>query len=210
MGVERSNVNEGVLYTPQIFKNVATQSDPVLCRIENTSFSMREEVLHLCKWYSRHILSPGDMVTSNSSLHFLPSLNVYFSYIYACVCLFIYIYSHPQTDCFVISQHFSVARRTRFSKPCWLLHQLEIQPYSNEETRRKRKDLNTYVSLGMMVRVFANGPGDHGSILGRVIRKIQKIVLDAALLNTQHFKVWIMGKVEQSREWCSALPYTLL
>ena len=34
------------------------------------------------------------------------------------------------------------------------------------------------------------------------------MVLDAALLNTQHNKVWIKGKVEQSREWSSALHYT--
>ena len=42
-----------------------------------------------------------------------------------------------------------------------------------------------------MVRVFANGPGDRGSIPGRVIPKTRKIVLDATLLNTQHYKVWI-------------------
>ena len=30
------------------------------------------------------------------------------------------------------------------------------------------------------------------------------------LLNTQHYKVQIKGKVEQSREWSSALPYTLV
>ena len=51
-----------------------------------------------------------------------------------------------------------------------------------------------------MSRVFANGPGDRGSIPGRVIPKAQKMVLDAALLNTQHYKVRIKGKVEQSRE----------
>ena len=38
--------------------------------------------------------------------------------------------------------------------------------------------------FGQMSRVFANGPGDRGSISGRVITKIQKMVLDAALLNT--------------------------
>ena len=59
-----------------------------------------------------------------------------------------------------------------------------------------------------MSRVFANGPGDRGSITGRVIPKTQKMVLDAALLNTQHYKVRIKGKMEQSREWNSALPYT--
>ena len=34
------------------------------------------------------------------------------------------------------------------------------------------------------------------------------MVPDAALLNTQHYKVRIQGKLEQSREWSSALPYT--
>ena len=61
-----------------------------------------------------------------------------------------------------------------------------------------------------MSRVFANGRGDRGSIPGRVIPKTQKMVLDAALLSTQHYKVRIKGKVEQSREWSSAFPYTLL
>ena len=56
--------------------------------------------------------------------------------------------------------------------------------------------------------VFDNGPGDRGSIPGRVIRKIQKMVLDAALLNTQHYKVGIKGKVEQSKKWSHALSYT--
>ena len=59
-----------------------------------------------------------------------------------------------------------------------------------------------------MSRVFTNGPGDRGSIADRVILKTFKIVLDAALRNTQHYKVSIKGKVEQSREWSSALPYT--
>ena len=61
-----------------------------------------------------------------------------------------------------------------------------------------------------MVRVFANGPVELGSIPGRVITKTQKMVLDAALLNTQHYKVWIKSKVEQSRERSSALPNRLV
>ena len=64
----------------------------------------------------------------------------------------------------------------------------------------------------LAVRVFANGPGYLGSIPGRVIPKTQKMVLDASLLNTQHYKVRIKGKVEQSRKgvapsptpWCSS------
>ena len=68
----------------------------------------------------------------------------------------------------------------------------------------------TIPDIGMIVRVFTNGPGDLDSILVRVIPKTQKMVLDAALLNTQHYKVCIEGKVEQSRERSSALPYTLV
>ena len=34
------------------------------------------------------------------------------------------------------------------------------------------------------------------------------MVLDATLLNTQHYKVQIKGKVEQSKEKSSALPNT--
>ena len=57
----------------------------------------------------------------------------------------------------------------------------------------------------MMVRVFANAQGDLSSIPGRVIPKTQKMLLDALLLSTQHYRVKIKGKVEQSREWSSAL-----
>ena len=39
-----------------------------------------------------------------------------------------------------------------------------------------------------MVTVFVNVPGDWGSIPGQVIPKTQKMVLDAALLNTYHYK----------------------
>ena len=34
------------------------------------------------------------------------------------------------------------------------------------------------------------------------------MVYDAALLNTQHYKVRIKGKAGQSKEWSCALPYT--
>ena len=43
-------------------------------------------------------------------------------------------------------------------------------------------------------RVFANGPGDLGSIPGRVIPKTLKMELDTTLLNTQHYKVRFKGK----------------
>ena len=62
-------------------------------------------------------------------------------------------------------------------------------------------------AIGLMRRVFANSPGDRGSIEGRVIPKTPKMVLDDASLNTQHYKVKIKGKVEQSREWGSVHHY---
>ena len=61
---------------------------------------------------------------------------------------------------------------------------------------------------GLKSRVFANNLGDRGSIPGRAIPKTQKMVLDSALLSTQHFKVRIKGKVVQSWEWSSVLPYS--
>ena len=45
------------------------------------------------------------------------------------------------------------------------------------------------------ILAFANGLGDLGSIPGRVVPKTQKTVLDAFLLNTQHYKVQIKGSV---------------
>ena len=68
----------------------------------------------------------------------------------------------------------------------------------------------TLPNIGMMVRMFANDPGDLGSIPGQVIPKTQKMVIDTSLLNTQHYKVGIKSKVEQSRERSNTLPYTLV
>ena len=56
--------------------------------------------------------------------------------------------------------------------------------------------------------VLANDLRDQCSIPGGVILKTQKMIVDVAFLNTQYYKVRIKGKVEQPREWSSALPYT--
>ena len=63
-------------------------------------------------------------------------------------------------------------------------------------------------TIGLMSRVFINGPEDWVSILGWVISKIQKMILDATFLNTQHYKVKNQDKAEESKEWNSILPYT--
>ena len=60
----------------------------------------------------------------------------------------------------------------------------------------------------IMSRVFANGPGDRGSIRGRVISKTQKMVHYSTWFTTQHHKIVIKGKVERYRERSSALPNT--
>ena len=48
----------------------------------------------------------------------------------------------------------------------------------------------------MVVGVFANGLGEQGSVPGQVIPKTHKMVLDASLLNTQHYKIRIKGEVK--------------
>ena len=62
--------------------------------------------------------------------------------------------------------------------------------------------------LPIVGRVFANAPGNLGSIPGRVIPKTLKMVIDTSLLNNEQYKVGIKGKVQQSGERSSALPYT--
>ena len=65
-----------------------------------------------------------------------------------------------------------------------------------------------YRAIGQMSRVFTNGPGDRGSIPGRVIPKTQRMALDAALLSTLQYKVRIKDKVDQSWEWSRTHSYT--
>ena len=59
-------------------------------------------------------------------------------------------------------------------------------PGSN--TPQNRRYTATYIY------VHVNAPGNRGSIPGQVIPKTQKIVLDAFLLSTQHYKARINGK----------------
>ena len=95
---------------------------------------------------------------------------------------------------------------------CQLLLYIYIYIYTHSHTHTHIYIYILYINrdIGPAVRVFANGPGDLGSIPGRVIPKTLKMELDTTLLNTQHYKVRFKGKVEQSREWSSALPYTLV
>ena len=58
--------------------------------------------------------------------------------------------------------------------------------------------------IGTLGRVFVNGPEDQGSIPGQVTPKTQKMVLNAPLINTQHYKVQIKGK--WSNPWKGVVP----
>ena len=62
------------------------------------------------------------------------------------------------------------------------------------------------VCVYLVGKVFANRPRYRGSIPGRVIPKTQKMVLDAALLNTLYYKIRIKDKLDQFRERDSTLP----
>ena len=62
--------------------------------------------------------------------------------------------------------------------------------------------------IGPVGRVFDKSLEDLGSIPGRVIPKTLKMILDTSLPNTRQYKIRIKGKVEQSRERSSTLPYT--
>ena len=77
-----------------------------------------------------------------------------------------------------------------------------ILPHLRNSNKKLYRILVIMKLIGLMSRVFANGL--------RVIPKTRKIVLDAALLKTQHFKVRIKGKVKQSRECSRTLSYTLV
>ena len=84
------------------------------------------------------------------------------------------------------------------------MHWLKHCEYNNEDEDNSPNILRdenyqassqkfTQISIGLMSRVFANGPGDWSSIPVQVIPKTQKIVHDVTLLNTQHYKVQIKG-----------------
>ena len=64
--------------------------------------------------------------------------------------------------------------------------------------------------IGMMVRVFANGPSDLGSVPGWVISKTQKMVLDASFLNIIRYESRVRwsnpgkGVAHSPTLWCSS------
>ena len=66
------------------------------------------------------------------------------------------------------------------------------------------------ILIGVVDRIFANGQRDRGSIPGQFIPKTQKMVLDASLLNTQHYEVLIKVKWSNPDKRVAPSHYTLL
>ena len=78
---------------------------------------------------------------------------------------------------------------------------------SNQELKKNYLIIYyTRPDIGIMVRV---SPMAREAWVQSQVETL-KMVLDASLLNTQHYKVQIKGKVEKSRESSSALPNTLV
>ena len=82
------------------------------------------------------------------------------------------------------------------------LFRIFFKLYIYRGSERERERERVCVCVCVCVRQWS---GDRVSIHGRIIPKTQKMVLDASLLNTQHYKVQIKGKMEQSREKRSTL-----
>ena len=63
----------------------------------------------------------------------------------------------------------------------------------------------TYVYINLYMECLLMAQETKGSIIVRIIPKTQKMVLDTSLLYSQHDKVQIKSKVEQSKERSSIL-----
>ena len=74
-------------------------------------------------------------------------------------------------------------------------------------TKKKKKKRTSYGILIHTLQILENLSNIN---IYLNIPNTKKMVLDATLLNTQHYKVRIKGKVEKSRESSSNLPYTLI
>ena len=89
----------------------------------------------------------------------------------------------------------------------WIIYKVDmLWNLTNQPTYRLK--IVPYSYTDQVSKVFVNCSGNRSSIPDRVIPKTQKMVLDTSLLNTQHYKARIKGKVEQSRERSGTLPYT--
>ena len=56
--------------------------------------------------------------------------------------------------------------------------------------------------------MFANDLEDWGHSQVESYQRLKNMVLDTSLINTQHYKVGIRGRVEQSKDRSNTLSYT--
>ena len=63
-----------------------------------------------------------------------------------------------------------------------------------------------HICIGIMVRVFTNGPKNKSSIPGWVLPKTQKMTLDFSILNTQYYKVRIKCQWKNPGKWVASSP----
>ena len=104
-----------------------------------------------------------------------------------CHNIYIYIYSHSFTNCFVISQLFCVARYTRFSKleskPGWFIRQLKILPHSYEETSVREGILNAYLSFSFVYIYPLNSYRELNSFEEPYLTRVATVTSFARVLN---------------------------
>ena len=113
----------------------------------------------------------------------------------------VYMYIHiPIHACMNMHTHICVHITLPFSFSLTLSLSLSISTFMY---------IFIYISIHIPL-VFTISPGDPSSILGRVIPKTLKMVLDTTLLNTQQYNVHIKGKVEQFWDSCSHWKGSLL
>ena len=69
-----------------------------------------------------------------------------------------------------------------------------------------KNEIDNSLKVDQAVRVFVNVPGEQASVPGRVIPRTPKIVLDASLLITQHYKLIIKGKCSNPKKGVASFP----
>ena len=190
--------------TYQLTKTINHLITPYLSH--NYSFKSTKELIEILKTHkpNKEIISSRDMENLFTNVPVLKTINIIINN----------ISHHPTLPPPKINTN--TLRKILYSAPLRYYFTIPKEIYSSKKMELQWCQFWDPFSvtfnrdIGPAVRVFANGPGDLGSIPGRVIPKTLKMELDTTLLNTQHYKVRFKGKVEQSWEWSSALPYTLV
>ena len=185
-----------------------------------TNFNERTNTLLYKNIISHSLFSKGwcllcvrDELETGTDCYIDPSSSDHSSTFFASSCLWLLNRGSlgAQSPLSAAGSHFGILSPTNSNRLCtWLYYCLTcfrcLSAYLHRciswLTARSRVNIYIciyiyiYTNVDLMSRMFGNDPGDRGSISGRVILKALKMVLDTSLLNTQHYKVRIKGKVE--------------